>query len=130
MKRAGLIALILVAFATSSVAQQSQRHLDIVQIHFIFLASRAAALGCDAVDKTTEPKFLSNSQTVTIRAMMALRERNPDLSDSDLAAKVTAAQNATEADVKNEIAKNGCASDRIKGLLELYKTNSEVSLGG
>jgi hypothetical protein len=95
-----------------------------------FLGSRVAALGCDAVDKATEPKFLSNLQTVTIRAAQALKERNQDLSDSDLSAKVVAAQNATQAVVKSEIAQNGCASDRIKALLKLYKINSEQSLGG
>jgi hypothetical protein len=64
-----------------------------VQIYENFLASRVAALGCHAVDKATEPKFISNQQTVTIRAMQALKERNKNLSAPDLTAKVIAAQN-------------------------------------
>jgi hypothetical protein len=130
MTRAGLVILFFMALLTRSEAQQPQPRVDIVQIYENFLASRLAALGCDAVAKDTEPKFLSNQQTVTIRAMMALKERNKNLSDADLTAKVIAAQNATQAAVKAEIVQNGCSSERIKALLKLYKIHSEMSLGG
>ena len=130
MIRAGLVVLIFTALLAQSKAQQPQARVDIVQIYENFLASRVAALGCDAVDKATEPKFISNQQTVTIRAMQALKERNKNLSDPDLTAKVIAAQNATQAAVKGEIAQNGCSSERIKALLKLYKIHSEMSLGG
>jgi len=76
MKRAGLVALMLAVPLTKSEAQQPPGRVDVVQIYSNFLASRVAALGCDAVDKATEPKFLSNLQIVTIRAMQALKERN------------------------------------------------------
>lgn len=134
MIKAGLVALFLATLLTPSEAQQPQArpqgHVDIVQIYSNFLASRVAAVGCDSVDKATEPKFLSNLQTVTIRATMAMKERNQNLSDQDLTAKVIASQNFTEAAVKTEIAQNGCSSERIKGLLKLYKMHSDMSLGG
>jgi hypothetical protein len=107
-----------------------QGRVDIVQIYENFLASRVAALGCDAVDKATETRFLSNQQTVTTRATQALKERNKSLSDAELAAKIVSAQGATQAAVKTEIAQNGCSSERIKALLKLYKLHSEMSLGG
>jgi hypothetical protein len=92
MIRGGLVLLFLAALLTHSEAQQPQPpgRVDIVQIYSSFMASRAAALGCDAVDKATEPKFLSNLQTVTIRATQALKERNQYLSETDLAAKIIA----------------------------------------
>jgi hypothetical protein len=129
MTRAGLVMLFFMALVTQSEAQQPQARVDIVQMSANFLASRVAALACDAVDKATEPKFISNQQNVTIRAMQVLKERNKNLSDPDLTAKVTAAQNATETAVKAEIAQNGCSSERIKALLKLYKIHSEMSLG-
>jgi hypothetical protein len=97
----------LAALLTHSEAQQPPARVDIVQIYANFLASRVAALGCNAVDKATEPKFLSNLQTVTIRAAQALKERNENLSEPDLTAKVIAAQHLTEAAVKTEIAQTG-----------------------
>ncbi|WP_438278563.1 hypothetical protein [Nitrobacter sp.] len=111
-------------------ASFGQGRVDIVQIYSNFLASRVAALGCNAVDKATEPKFLSNLHAVTIRAIQALKERNQNLSDADLSAKMIAAQKATQAAVKGEIAQNGCSSKRITALLKLYKMHSEMSLGG
>jgi hypothetical protein len=81
------------------------------------------------VDKATEPKFLSNLMTVTIRATQALKERNSNLSDKDLANKITAAQNQLADKVKAEITQNGCSSDRIQQLLKLYKIHAEMSLG-
>jgi hypothetical protein len=130
VKRIAIVILSLVTLAPCSEAQQPPGRIDIVQIYFSFLASRVAALSCDAVDKATEPKFQSNLLTVTIRATQALKERNQNLSEADLSAKIIAAQNSTQAAVKSEIAQNGCASDRIKELLKLYKVDSEVSLGG
>jgi hypothetical protein len=53
-----------------------------------------AALDCVAVDNATEPKFLSNQRAVTIRAMQALKERNNNLSEVELATNVVAAHNA------------------------------------
>jgi hypothetical protein len=111
-------------------ASREQGRVDIVQIYFTFLASRVAALGCNAIDKATELKFLSNQQTVLIRATQAFKERNANLSDAELTAKIIAAQNTTSANVKAEIAKNGCSSERIQSLLKLYKLHSEMSLGG
>jgi hypothetical protein len=111
-------------------ASFGQGRVDIVQIYQNFLASRIAAVECKSVDKTTEPKFLSNQLTVTVRASQALKERNPSVSDADLAAKIVAAQNATQAAVKTEVAQKGCSSERIQQLLKMYKLHSEMSLGG
>ncbi len=130
MKRIVIVVLSLLTLGQYSEAQQPPGHIDIVQIYFSFLASRVAALNCNAVDKATEPRFLSNMLTVTIRATQALKERNQNLSEADLSAKIIAAQDSTQAAVKSEIAQNGCASDRIRKLLKLYKVDSEVSLGG
>jgi hypothetical protein len=130
MKKAVLALAATLGVFCIQPASFGQGRIDIIQIYENFLASRVAALGCDAVDKATEPKFLSNQYVVTIRATQALKERNGNLSDAELAAKVVAAQNATQAAVKTEIAQNGCSSERIKGLLKLYKLHSEMSLGG
>ena len=123
-------ALALFLLAAGLSKSQAQGRVDIVQVYENFLASRVAASGCDAVDKATELKFLSNLRMVTMRATMALKERNPNLSDADLASRVIAAQNKTAETVKAEIAQKGCSSDRIKQLLELYKLHSVMSLGG
>jgi hypothetical protein len=130
MTRLKLAVTAALGFLCIPPASFTQGRVDIIRIYENFLASRVAALGCDAVDKAEEPKFLSNQRVVTIRAMQALKERNSNLDDTELAAKVVTAQNATQAAVKNEIAQNGCSSERIKALLKLYKVHSEMALGG
>jgi hypothetical protein len=123
------LAITLGFWAVPSISN-GQPRVDIVQIYSNFLASRVAALGCNAVDKTTEPKFLTNFHTVTIRAAQAVKERNPNMSDAELTAKFGASIKFTETAVKNEIANNGCSSERIQRLLKLYKIHSEMNLGG
>ncbi|GAB1715251.1 MAG: hypothetical protein NTAFB05_02930 [Nitrobacter sp.] len=130
MKKAVLAFAAVFGFFCILSASLGRGRVDIVQIYSNFLASRVAALGCNAADKATESKFLSNLQAVTIRAIQALKERNQTLSDADLSAKIVAAQNTTQAAVKGEITKNGCSSERIRALLKLYKIHSEMSLGG
>jgi hypothetical protein len=121
--------LLPILLATVFSKSYAQGRVDIVQIYENFLASRVAAIGCNAVDKATEPKFLSNLMTVTVKATQALKERNSNLSDKDLANKITAAQNQLADKVKAEITQNGCSSDRIQQLLKLYKIHAEMSLG-
>jgi 2,3-bisphosphoglycerate-independent phosphoglycerate mutase len=114
---------------TGAYAQQPSAKVDIVQIYVNFVASRVAALGCDAQDKATEVKFLSNLQTVETRALMALKERNGNISEGELSVKIKALLQFTQDAVKAEIANNSCASVRIRELLKLYKLHSEMSLG-
>lgn len=122
--------LVLLLSAAAPLKSQAQERVDILLIYSNFIASRVAALGCGTVDKATEPKFLSNLLTVTIRATQAFKERSQNLSDADVTNRVTDAQKRLEETVRAEIARNGCSSDRIQQLLKLYKIHSEMSLGG
>jgi len=119
----------LVVFCFSSLSY-GQGRVDIVQIYESFFVSRVAALECDGINKATEEKFLSNQLTITIRATQALKERNPDLSDSDVTTKIGEIQNQLKKNVQNEVAINGCSSERIQQLLKMYKMHSTMSLGG
>jgi hypothetical protein len=129
VKKANLV-LAPLAFLCVPFLAYGQGRVEIVQIYENFLASRVAALDCGGIDQASEQKFLSNQMTVTLRAAQALKERNSSLSDADLTSKVLALQNTLQANVKTEIAKNGCSSERIQQLLKLYKLHSTMSLGG
>lgn len=104
-----------------------QTTVDILDIYQRFLASRFAALGCHATASATEQKFMANLTMVTTRAAMALKERNPSLSDADLSAKMNGVPTHIRGAIDGEISKNGCSSPRIQQLLALYKMHSEMS---
>ncbi|ATQ66502.1 MULTISPECIES: hypothetical protein [Methylosinus] len=101
---------------------------DIVRIWQNFLASRVAALDCDGVDPATETQFLTTMQGVSLRAAIALKERNPLLADNELTKRVELVVDGVRQNVKADIARNGCGSERVQQLLKLYRLHSRMNL--
>jgi hypothetical protein len=105
-----------------------QDRVDIVKIFQNFVASSVAANACNAVDKSTVVKFGANNVTVATRATMALKERNPAMSEKELGEKIVKMLDGIKQSVKNEIDQSGCGSDRIQQLLKLYEMHAKLDL--
>ena len=101
--------------------------IDIVTIFEQFLAAGTAAKYCNTLDSSNKLNWLKNYQVVILRATMALKERNPNVSDADLTAKVKAAIDGIRAKVDAEASANGCTSERIEQLLKLYQLQAELN---
>lgn len=106
----------------------SQGRVDIVKIFQNFVASSVAASACNVVDKSTVTKFGANNVTVATRATMALKERNPTMSEKELGEKIVKMLDSIKQSVKREIDQNGCGSDRIQQLLKLYDMHAKLDL--
>jgi hypothetical protein len=122
-----VVRVLLASFCALANPAPAQERTDIVQIWTNFLASRAAALGCNGVNPATEVQFASTLQAVSLRAAMALKERNAQLPEDELALRTKRVIDGIKDSVNAEIAKNGCGSERIRQLLKLYDLHSRMT---
>jgi hypothetical protein len=116
------------ALACVPLASHAQGSVDIIQIWQNFVASRVAANECGGVEKATEQNFLANLTTVTARATQAIQERNPTISQADLASKMESASGQIHDKVEAEIKQNGCSSSKVQQLLKLYAMHAAMKL--
>ena len=105
----------------ASTAYGAPDRIDIVTIYTQFIAAGTAAKYCNTMDSVDKTNWLVNNQIVALRAAMAIKERNPNLSDADLTAKSNEAIEGLRANVNAEASANGCTSTRIEQLLKLYQ---------
>lgn len=122
MKR-HLLLLLLMLFITPLCAS-AQEGPDIVRIMEYFVAFGVAAKKCSSPDEALENKFHENFLMVSIRAAQALKQRNPNMPEEELAKLISARTEALKHAVEDDIDKNGCGSNSAKQLLQLYKVNA------
>ena len=120
--------LTALALALAPALAHAQPAINIIQIWQNFLASRAAAITCNAVDPGTKTQFEANLIDVTIRAGQSILQNDPSISQADLPVKMKTVGDGISSKVNDEISQNGCKSPKIDQLLKLYKMHSTMKL--
>ncbi len=104
------------------------QRVDILQIYNIFVASNTAAKHCSPPDEATKAKFASSFATVSLRAAMAFKQRNPGKSDPELIAAFDKQTENVVSVIEREIKTNGCTSPTTQQMLKLYKINVDFKV--
>jgi hypothetical protein len=115
------------AFAAgASLAQPAltpaRKDVEILPIYRNFVASKAAAAQCKALDEASDRRFASKFPAVAAEAAQTLRQRHPDASKTDIDRRMKAMDQEAHEAVRTEIAKNGCTSPAVRWLVQQYKS--------
>lgn len=112
--------------AAASFAQPAltpaQKDVEILPIYRNFVASKAAAAGCNALDRASDQRFASKFPAVAAEAARTLQERHPGATKADIDQRLKAMDQEAHEAVSAEIAKNGCASPAVRWLVQQYKS--------
>ena len=111
---------IIILIVLLSGAAQASDKIGILKIYEQFTLSSAAAGKCIKPEKDELTDFLANYQMVSIRALMEIEKRKPDLTKAqatDIIKK--GSKKATEA-VYKVIEKEGCKSPKIQNLIKRF----------
>lgn len=124
--RSTAAAMLSAVFVCAGVVSYAQESVDIVPIYRNFVASRAAASKCNALDEASEQAFISNLSVVSAQATQALEARNPSMPKADVVRQMKAMNEEARDEAYAMIAKRGCSSPEVQRLVQLYKTHAEV----
>jgi hypothetical protein len=111
------------------VVGASGQNIDITQIYQNFIASRVAAVKCNALDDGLDRRFLANLMGVAIRATEAVKQRNPSYTEAQLQTSMEAMSNSVQRAVSSEMDNNGCNMPGVQKLIQLYRMHGSMVLG-
>lgn len=118
----------LTALAFPATAQEEKT--SIFELLDRFIASSAAYDKCGSNDGQLKLKFAANLMSVSMQAAMQAKEDHPYDPEADLMNAMKERSKAIRLKVEEEIEKQGCASEPIKGLLKLYEFNANWNVYG
>ncbi|WP_129587806.1 hypothetical protein [Herbaspirillum robiniae] len=116
--------------ATANAQRIAQPSMDIVSIANQFIVSGVAAKKCSLIDAATEQAFRTNFLAVSIRKIQVLKERNPQLTDDQIAEQDKESTEQYRARAEQVISQYGCQSPAVQELIQRYKAQAAWKIGG
>ncbi|MDI3307202.1 MAG: hypothetical protein QJR07_08860 [Acetobacteraceae bacterium] len=105
-----------------------QERLDITKIYEHFVMANVAKDRCGGEAADLDQNWSENFYAVMVRTMEALRERNPSVPETRVAAATQSHTAWLRSVVESVIEREGCASAKIQELLKLYRIQASMRL--
>jgi hypothetical protein len=105
-----------------------EERIEITRIYEHFVMADAAKARCGGREAELDRRWSEIFLAVMVRTVEALRERNPSVPESRVVAAVQSHATGLRTAIESSIEREGCASEDIQQLLQLYRVQASMRL--